>query len=110
MARTNGKLSYHKRIVNLLTDGEFHSFREIYRAVARYIDRQVADREYRKRHRDWAKTWPDVRVAAGKKRLVFLSLNRAIHHRQAVEARGRDWDREYRLTREALAARQETKA
>jgi hypothetical protein len=106
MARTNGKkISYHQRIIGLLADGEWHSLKEIHKAVARFIDADTADVEYRRRHAKWEQEKPAARVAAGKKRLIFLSLNTAIHHRKLVVARGRDWEREYRLTKEALASR-----
>jgi hypothetical protein len=105
MARKNGKLTYHQRIMNLLTDGAWHSLREIHKAVARFIDPETADVEYRRRHSNWEQDTARVRISAGKKRLIFLSLNTAIHHRKLVEARGRDWDREYRLTKEALRER-----
>ena len=105
MARKNGKLTYHQRIMNLLTDGEWHSLRDIHKAVARFIDTETADIEYRRRHAKWEQDTQRLRIAHGKKRLIFLSLNTAIHHRKLVEARGRDWDREYRLTKEALRER-----
>lgn len=108
MAQPNGKkVSYHQRILGLLADGEWHSLKDIHKAVARFIDAEVADREYRKRHPNWEEDTPRLRVAQGKKRLLFLSLNSAMHHRKLVEARGRDWDREYRLTPEAFRSRQQ---
>jgi hypothetical protein len=102
MSPKNRKLTYHQRIMNLLADGEWHSFRSIHKAVARFIDAETADVEYRRRHKHWEQDTRRLRIAQGKKRLIFLSLNSAVHHRKLVEARGRDWDREYRLTKEAL--------
>lgn len=111
MSQKNGKkLSYHQRIINLLADGEWHTLKDIHKAVARFVDPQVADKEYRKRHPRWEQEKVAARVAQGKKRLIFLSLNSAIHHAKKVEARGQDWEREYRLTREALAACQSNEA
>jgi hypothetical protein len=111
MNEKNGKkVSYHQRILNLLTDGEWHTLRDIHRAVARFIDAETADRQYRRRHPNWEQDTERLRVAQGKKRLIFLALNSAIHHQKKVEARGRDWDREYRLTPEALASRGAEKA
>jgi hypothetical protein len=107
MAQKNGKkMTYHRRILNFLADGQWHTFKEIHSAVARFIDAETADKEYRKRHPKWAEDKPAVRVAQGKKRLVFLSLNSAIHHAKTIVARGRDWDRKYKLTAAALKARQ----
>jgi hypothetical protein len=105
MSPMNRKLTYHQRIMNLLADGEWHSLREIHKAVARYIDAEAADVEYRRRHKHWEQDARRLRIAAGKKRLIFLSLNSAIHHRKLVEARGHDWEREYRLTKEAMRER-----
>src|SRR5438874_644175 len=107
MAHKNGKISYHRRIMNLLADGEWHSLCDIQKAVARFINADIADKEYRRRHPHWQQDTERLRIAQGKKRLIFLSLNTAIHHRRLVEARGRDWEREYRLTPEALANRQD---
>jgi hypothetical protein len=109
MARTNGK-SYHQRIIDLLGDGEWHSLREIYKQVARFIDSEAADVEYRRRHPNWEQEKPAARIAQGKKRLVFLALNSAIHHRKLVIARGSDWERKYRLTKKALLNRQKSAA
>jgi hypothetical protein len=100
------RLSYHQRIVNLLGDGEWHTFRDIHRAVARFINADLADKEYRKRHRAWASANPKARVAQGRKRLVLLSLLTLVHHRKLVEiGEGRNWERLYRMTREAMEAR-----
>lgn len=106
MAGPGGKkMSYHRRIMSLLADGEWHSFKEIHLAVARFIDPAAADREYRKRHPHWREDAERVRVTLGKKRLLFLSLNSAIHHRRRVQARGRDWAREYQLMPGLVARR-----
>jgi hypothetical protein len=107
----NGKFSYHQRIVNLLRDGEWHTLREIHRAVARFIDADLADKEYRKRHPAWEGEELKARVAQGKKRLVLLSLLTLVHNRKLVEiGEGRDWDRQYRLTRDALAVHSASEA
>ena len=100
------KVSYHQRIIALLAaDGQWHTMEEIHQAVARFIDAEAADNEYRKRHPNWEQDKRPVRVGQGKKRLVFLSLNSAIHHAKTVVARGRDWNRKFRLTAAALKAR-----
>jgi hypothetical protein len=105
MARAR-KISYHQRIIALLAaDGQWHTMEEIHQAVARFIDAEAADNEYRKRHPNWEQDKRPVRVAQGKKRLVFLSLNSAIHHAETVVARGRDWNRKFRLTAAALKVR-----
>jgi hypothetical protein len=108
MARKNGKkITYHRRILNLLADGKPHTFEEIFKGVARFIPAETADKEYQKRHPNWKQEKVAVRVAQGRKRLVFLSLNSAIHHAKTIVATGRDWTRKYRLTKAALKARQE---
>lgn len=107
MAR-DGKFTYHQRIVNLLRDGQWHTLRNVHRAVARFIDADIADREYRKRHPSWEDKDVKARVAQGKKRLVLLSLLSLVHHRKLVEiGEGRDWERQYRLTEEARRVRSE---
>src|SRR5437870_988196 len=95
------KLTYHKRIVKFLSDGQWHTLREIVNAVGRHIDAEIADVEYRRRRRGWASTPQRDRIAAGKKRLVFLSLNSMHHHRGMIEVKGtgNDWDRQYRATK-----------
>lgn len=96
------KQTYHQRIVAFLADGAKRTLREIYGGVARHIDPAVADKEYRRRHPAWASVPLKERVAQGKKRLIFLSLNTMHHHRGMIEVdNGADWDRGYRLTREA---------
>ena len=105
MAKKNGKLSYHKRIMQLLEDGQWHSFHEVHQAVARFVDAEVADNEYRKRHPNWKDDKQSVRVAQGRKRLLWLSLNTKIHHSKTVTARGHADERKYRLTAKALKAR-----
>ncbi len=105
MAQKN-RFSYHQRIVNLLGDGEWHTLRDIHRAVARFIGADIADREFRKRHRAWEGVDVKARVAQGKKRLVLLSLLTLVHNRRLAEiGEGRDWQRQYRLTGEALEVR-----
>lgn len=91
---------YHKKIVALLRDGKWHSLSDIFKAVARHIDANTADIEYRRRHPGWKSESLKDRVDGGKKRLIFLSLNGMHHHRKTVTVRdthGKDWDREYRL-------------
>jgi len=66
------KLTYHRRIINLLADGQWHSFQAIHQAVARFVDADAADKEYRKRHPGWKDDKQSVRVAQGRKRLVWL--------------------------------------
>lgn len=106
MAKKTKTLSYHQRILALLADGDWHSFKDIHKSVARFVDPGAADAEYCKRHRNWEELKLPARVAAGKKRLVFLSLNTAIHHRKLVEAgSGRALERQYRLTKAAMKAR-----
>jgi hypothetical protein len=106
-----GSFSYHKRIVKLLSDGKWHTLRDIHRAVARFIDADAADREFRKRHPAWESEDPKARVSQGKKRLVLLSLLTLVHHRNLAEiGEGRDWTRQYRLTRAALESRRADKA
>jgi hypothetical protein len=100
-------LTYHKRIRTILSDGEWHTLREIYDAVARFIGSEAADEYYKKRHPDWENEKRAVRIATAKKRLVFLSLNTAIHHAKTVQARGRDWERQYKLTAKAIRAHSE---
>jgi hypothetical protein len=56
-------LTYHKRIRNILSDGNWHTLREIYDAVARFIPAEVADEYYKKRHPDWESKKKAVRVA-----------------------------------------------
>lgn len=104
MARkTHKPITYHKRLVMALADGGWHTFRDLHQKVARFIDPDVADREYRRRHPKWKKEKETDRVAQGRKRLVFLSLNSLHHHAETVEVRGgKNWDREYRLTKAAL--------
>jgi len=99
------KLTYHRRIINLLADGQWHSFQAIHQAVARFVDADAADKEFRKRHPGWKADKQSVRVAQGRKRLVWLSLNSAIHHAETVTARGHGDERKYRLTSKALKAR-----
>lgn len=103
MARDRKQPTYHTRIRTVLADGKTHTLREIYRAVARFIPADAAEREYRKRHPNADDVKVADRIAQGRKRLVFLSLNSLIHHRGLVIARGKDWERSYRLTRAALA-------
>jgi hypothetical protein len=112
MASKNDKpITYHQRLVNALADGKWQSFRSLYQRVARFIDPTVADTEYRRRHPKWKEEKEAVRVAAGRKRLVFLSLNSMHHHRDMVEVRGgKDWEREYKLTPAALRARRGAKS
>ena len=105
MAKKNGKLSYHKRIMNHLEDGQWHTFHEVHQAVARFVDAEAADKEFCKRHPGWKDEKQSIRVAKGRKRLVFLSLNSAIHHSKTVTARGHGDERKYRLTAKALKAR-----
>ena len=104
MARDRKQSTYHARIRTVLADGRTHTLREIYRAVARFIPADAAEREFRKRHSDADEVKTADRIAQGRKRLVFLSLNSLIHHRGLVIARGSDWERTYRLTRAALTA------
>lgn len=106
MAVAKRKLSYHQRILNILMDGQWHSFAEILKAVARFVDADSADKEFRKRHPNWQSESVALRVQQGRKRLVWLSLNCAIHGRHIVTARGSAMDRNYRLTADALKARQ----
>ena len=68
------KPSYHQRIVSALRGGEWRTLREIHRAVARFIDADLADREFRKRHPAWEQVDRNKRVAQGKKRLVLLGI------------------------------------
>lgn len=111
MSIKNGKkLSFHKRIMQLLEDGQWHTFQEVHQAVARFVDADAADREYRKRHPGWKDDKPTIRVAQGKKRLIWLSLNSAIHHAKTVTARGHAADRKYRLTAQALKSRRSKQA
>ncbi|MBX9677536.1 MAG: hypothetical protein K2X38_02150 [Gemmataceae bacterium] len=105
MANKIGKLTYHKRIMNILADGEWHAFTDILAAVARHVDAGTAQKEYMKRHPNWKDEKQTVRVAQGRRRLVFLSLNSAIHHAETVTARGHGDERKYRLTAKALKAR-----
>jgi hypothetical protein len=99
-------ISYHMRILHLLSDGAYHTLEEIAPIVSKYVDAEASDAEYRKTHPGWKKVKLATRVAQGKRRLIFLSLNSAIHHRHIVEAgSGRAMDRKYRLTRAALKAR-----
>lgn len=104
MGRDRKTISYHKRILGILADGRPHTLREIYLKTARFIPADAADREYRKRHPNADEIKAADRIAQGRKRLAFLSLNAMIHHRGLVVARGKDWERSYRLTRAALAA------
>lgn len=101
------KTSYHKRIVQfLLSDRQWHSFKEIHKAVARFVDGEAADVEFRRRHKDWKQIKAAERIAHGRRRLVFLSLNSMHHHRKMVEVgKGRADERMYRLTRAALKSR-----
>jgi hypothetical protein len=100
------KITYHQRIVKLLSDGEWHTLHAIHRAVARFIDADMADKEFRKRHPAWESQDLKTRVAQGKKRLVLLSLLTLVHNRKLVEiGEGRDWERQYRMTPQALATR-----
>lgn len=105
MSSKNGKLTYHRRIMKHLEDGQWHGFTDILKTVARFVDDETADKEYRKRHPGWKDEKQSVRVAQGRKRLVWLSLNSAIHHAETVTARGHGDDRKYRLTAKALKAR-----
>lgn len=92
-------VTYHARLLLCLKDGRFHTFAELFEAVAKYIDPKVADKEYRKRHPDWKNDKEKDRVVGGKKRLVFLSLNSAHHHAKTVEVgEGVAMERQYRLT------------
>jgi len=105
MASKNGKLTYHRRIMKHLEDGQWHAFTDIHKAVARFVDSETAEREFKKRHPAWKNDKQSVRVAQGRKRLVWLSLNTAIHHAETVTARGHGDDRKYKLTAKALKAR-----
>lgn len=106
MPRTSKSVSYHQRILRVLAaDGGWHSLEEIYAAVVRFVPAEAAAKEYAKRRPNADGVKQADRVAQGRKRLVFLSLNSAIHHRKTVIARGRDWSRKYRLTKAALEAR-----
>ncbi len=105
MAQARKPVSYHQRILRVLGDGSWHSLEDIYAAVARFVPAEAAAKEYAKRHPNTDGVKQADRVAQGRKRLVFLSLNSAIHHRKTVVARGRDWTRKYRLTKAALEAR-----
>lgn len=100
-------ISYHMRIVQLLSDGEWHSFKDICKAIAKHVDAGIAEAEFKKRHPGFRKFKQAERIAQGRRRLVFLSLNSMHHHRGMVEvgAKGRADDRMYRLTKAALKAR-----
>jgi hypothetical protein len=99
-------MTYHQRIVKLLSNGNWRTLREIHRHVARFIDAETADKEYRRRHPAWESKDPKTRVTMGKKRLVLLSLLTLVHHRKLAEiGEGRDWERQYRLTAKALESR-----
>jgi hypothetical protein len=95
------KPSYHKRLLSSMLDGNWHTFRDLFNANAKYIDKDVAIKEDKRRHPE--REEERVRVRRGRKRLVFLSLNSAIHHAKTVIFKGaRDWDREYRLTKPTI--------
>lgn len=99
-------ISYHQRILNILADGQWHTLKELFFAIVRFIPNEAAEKEFLKRKSKAGDIKKPDRIARGKKRLVFLSLNSAIHHRKIVLAQGHDWDRRYRLTKEALRRRQ----
>jgi hypothetical protein len=65
--KNGSKVSYHQRIMNVLADGEWHSLRDIDRAVARFIDADIADIEYRRRHPRWEQ---DTAHSTGLSRLI----------------------------------------
>lgn len=103
---TKKKLTYHARILNLLSDGVYHTLAEIVQEIARHVDPTAADAQYQRSHPGWKQVKQATRIADGKKRLSFLSLNTAIHNRKLVEAgSGRAMDRKYRLRKAALRAR-----
>jgi hypothetical protein len=110
MARKKGKpVTYHQRIVNFLADGKWRTLKEIHNHVARFISAELSDKEYRRRHPKWEEVKELDRVRQGRKRLVLLSLLTLVHHRKLVEiGEGRDWQRQYRMTEEAVRARAET--
>lgn len=98
---TKGK-SYHRRIIDILADGQPHRFTDILKAVGRFVAPETADKEYRKRHTKWKQDKLAVRVSGGRARLVWLSLNSAVHHAKTVVPRGRGAERTFRLTKAAL--------
>src|SRR5690348_5856720 len=99
-------MTYHRRIVKVLSDGQWQSLRDMHRDVARFIDAQTADREFHKRHPAWEDHEPKARVAQGRKRLVLLALLTLVHHRRRAETgRGRDRERQHRLAPKALETR-----
>lgn len=97
-------MTYQDRIISLLLDGQWHPFPEIYEAVRRFVPNAKAEREYQKRHADWAQHPGGVRVEKGKRRLVILHLI-SMKHRLQIEGRGESGDQDFRMTRDEIKRR-----
>jgi hypothetical protein len=96
--------SYQSRLLSILGDGQWHDFEDLFKAVSRFIDANLADREYRKRHPAWKMDDEKVRIFQGKKRLVQLVLI-SYKYRSIVDGRGPSGDQEFRMTKEEVNRR-----